>query len=64
MNTARQIRTRRLALGLPQHEAAKRAGMAQANWCTLEQPGQRQPTIPTLKRVADVLECTVLDLLQ
>ena len=63
---AKQITTRREALGMTQATAAQAAGMPAPNWNTLERPDQgpgRNPTMRTLSRVAKVLQCTMADLI-
>ncbi len=61
--TASPIHTRRLALGLTQEQAARRAGIAQPSWARLERTDS-DPKLSTLEVVAEALECTVAELLE
>lgn len=58
---ATRIAARRDELGYTQAACAAAAGMPQPQWADLER-GRRSPTLATLARVADALDCAVADL--
>ena len=60
-----EIRKRREKKGLTLAEAAKRAGWSSGQvWANLEQGQRDNPSIETLAKVAEVLECKVDALLR
>lgn len=58
MTLAEQIRRERKASALTQAAAAEAAGMTQSQWADLE-GGRYGPTLPTLRRVAAALGCSL-----
>lgn len=56
-----RIRVARMREGLTQNELARRAGIASGTMCLFE-AGDRQPNAWTLARVAEVLDCSVEEL--
>jgi len=54
-----EIRRRREKAGLTQEQAADRAGMHQPAWAKIELGVVANPTIDTLRRMADALGCSV-----
>lgn len=57
-----QIRKRREKLNLSQEDIAKKVGMARASMSNIEAAKQKLP-LSTLSRIADVLGCSVKDIL-
>ncbi len=60
---ARNLRTVRLAEGLPQHVLASRAGIS-LSYVSLLERGERTPPLDTLESVAKALKVSPLYLLQ
>lgn len=61
MDIAKNIKSRRLALGISQCDLAKEVGVTQAMICQIER-GSKVPTLPLSKEIANVLKCKVDDL--
>ena len=57
------IKSRRLALGLHQHDIHIKTGITQQNISNLELGINRNPSVNTLQRIADALNCDLVDLL-
>jgi transcriptional regulator with XRE-family HTH domain len=53
------LRSRRQALGLTQHEVAKRSGLLQTNYSKIEQ-GKTDPRLSTLQDIARALSLEVM----
>lgn len=62
MDITPNIKARRKALGITQKEAGARARMDQGQWNGLER-GKHSPTLNTLERLAEALECRPVDLM-
>ena len=60
---AKAVKQRRLALGISQHELARRSGLKQPFIWTLESGTSTNPGIDKIQRLAAALHCTVDDLL-
>jgi transcriptional regulator with XRE-family HTH domain len=58
----KQLEVRRLNAGLSQRDLGRRAGLSSGAVSMLEQRGSASPA--TLKKIADVLGCQVIDLLE
>lgn len=56
------IKTFRKKAGLMQHEVAEKIGIAQSSYCNIEK-GRRNPSLKTLRKLAELFHCTVDDLL-
>ena len=56
------LRRRRVELGLTQAAVAEAAGISAAHLSELE-GGTRNPSPPTLKRLAETLDCRIADLM-
>ena len=59
-----RIRKIRKAAGLTAQEAAERVGMHPVTWSDVERGKNANPTINTLKKVAEALEVNIGDLLE
>lgn len=57
------IKAKRLTLNLTQKELASRLGLTQPTYCNIEK-GLRNPSLSTLMKLADILDCTVDELLR
>ena len=62
MTTGEKIRQRMKALKLTQNELARRAGMSSSGMCTIIK-GTYEPRMDNLRQIAQVLGCTVPELL-
>lgn len=62
MTTGEKIRQRMKALNLTQNELARRAGMSSSGMCTIIK-GTYEPRMENLRQIAQVLGCTVSELL-
>ena len=62
MTTGEKIRQRMKALKLTQNELARRAGMSSSGMCTIIK-GTYEPRMENLRQIAQVLGCTVSELL-
>lgn len=59
---AERIRARRESAGLGRIEAAEAAGINATEWSKIESGKRDNPTLKRLRAIADVLGCTVGDL--
>ena len=59
-----RIREMREARGMKQRELAEKAGITAAYLCDLEKGKKRNPSIALLVRIAEVLNVTLIDLLE
>ncbi len=57
----RAVAVRRLELGLSRHDLAERSGLSYPFVCEIER-GAKQPSAPSLRRLADALQLRVADL--
>lgn len=62
MNIAKGFRSKREEYELEQQELAKRSGISKSMICAIEK-GQRMPSLETVIAVAEVLHCSVDELL-
>lgn len=62
MNVGKNIRIRREERRLSQKEVAKMTGISQAMLCQIER-GTKNPSIQVGKEIADILGCSMEDLL-
>ena len=62
MNVGKNIRIRREERRLSQKEVAKMTGISQAMLCQIER-GTKNPSIQISKEIADILGCSMEDLL-
>ncbi len=62
MNVGKNIRIRREERRLSQKEVAKMTGISQAMLCQIER-GTKNPSIQIGKEIADILGCSMEDLL-
>jgi len=58
------IRRRRKEINMSQTDAAKLAGWTQQRWAEIENGKRLDPRLSTLEAVANVLRCSVIDLLK
>lgn len=58
-----QIKTIRKRLSMSQSELAEKAGITQAYLSALETGSKTNPSLKTLKSIADVMEVEVVDLI-
>lgn len=63
MNVGGNIRRLREQLGLKQVDVANRVGITQAMLCQIER-GTRNPSLQVGKAIADILGCTIEQLLE
>jgi len=57
------IKNRRLTLGLHQHDIHIKTGITQQKISNLELGNNPNPSVNTLQRIADALNCDLVDLL-
>jgi len=57
------IKNRRLALGLHQHDIHSKSGITQQKISNIELGNNPNPSVNTLQRIADALNCDLVDLL-
>ena len=62
MTLGEKIRIKREAMGLSKYRLTEKTGISGQHIKYIEQ-GKRQPTIPTLERLADALNTSILELL-
>lgn len=61
---AMKLKTLRISRGLTQVELAKKLGMKQPSLARLENGAVTNPTLDTVRRLARVLKCTVVELVE
>lgn len=62
MTLGENIRKKRLEYDIEQQELAKRVGINKTQLCNIER-GRRKPTVDVLDKIADILHCSVDELL-
>jgi len=61
---AMKLKTLRISRGLTQVELAKKLGIKQPSLARLENGAVTNPTLDTVRRLARVLKCTVVELVE
>lgn len=59
----KNIAKKRLSIGISQRDLAEKVGVTDSAVCQYE-TGKRSPSIETLKKIAEVLGCSVDDLIK
>lgn len=62
MTLGKNIRKKRLEYDIEQQELAKRVGINKTLLCNIEK-GRRRPSVDVLNKIADILHCSVDELL-
>lgn len=62
MTLGENIRKKRLEYDIEQQELAKRVGINKTQLCNIER-GRRRPSVDVLDKIADILHCSVDELL-
>lgn len=63
MTLGENIRRKRLEIDIEQQELAKRVGLTNAMICLIEK-NKRMPSVGILNRIANVLRCSIDELLE